>query len=96
MIESDRKDNEKIKICQKLRAEGKTIEEICKITGLRKRTVENYSAGYCPVDADLSAKARGFGYELLVDWTNTVNIGRKKLGLPPFPIPYPGQIGGKE
>lgn len=92
MTESD----SKVKLCRRLREEGKTIEEICKITGLRKSTVNNYAAGYCPINADLSAKAKGLGYDLLVDWTNTVNIGRKKLGLPPFPIPYPEQVGGRK
>lgn len=48
MIERDRKDNEKIKICQKLRMEGKTIEEICKITGLKKKNRRELLCGLLP------------------------------------------------
>lgn len=73
--------------CINLRKEGRTIKEICIETGLSIGTVSRYTAEYSTKEANIAEKTKGFGYDLLADWTNTVNIGRKKMGLEPFPMP---------
>lgn len=78
---------ETIEKCINLRKEGKTIREICIETGLSIGTVSRYTAEYSTKEANKAEKAKGFGYDFLADWTRTVNIGRKRMGLEPFPMP---------
>ena len=72
-----------------LRKQGKSVEEIAKILGLAVSTIRGYTAGYKPANPNLRIKNHSFGWELMKEWTDTVNVFRRYVGKKPFPIPYP-------
>lgn len=82
-----RKGSENKALCISLRKEGKSIAEICAVTGLSAGSVSKYTSGYGAKELVKTEQIQQYGIALLEDWTRTVNIGRKIMGLEPFPMP---------
>lgn len=77
-------------LCIKLRKKGKSIAEICEVTGLSASSVSKYTSGCGASEVVKTEQIQQYGIALLEDWTRTVNIGRKLMGLEPFPMPVMG------